>query len=237
MPQNQTLIQFLSVLTTLPFQISHSTLEWSNSSNSPPRPFVDRARPFPRFQTCNWSHFSSSPWKNTALQYDLWVHLTEACSENLQSFVHGTVDPRRNANSTVLAYFRRTVHKRLSRAIHHWSLITFKDSSFYCDKRTDYLLMSFHQKTEKDRVIVRICDRARSQIYTFCLIRTFRPAVTSHRSAVYVLSETVTLPCANPHIWGTRHWDHLCVSTSQEHDHSKGSNHLHATKQRFKTRV
>ena len=84
MPRNQTLIQFLSVSTTLPFQISHLTLEWSNSSNSPPRPFVDRARPFPRFQTCNWSHFSSSPWKNTALQYDLWVHLTAACSEKFK---------------------------------------------------------------------------------------------------------------------------------------------------------
>ena len=155
MPRNQTLIQFLSVSTKLPFQISHLTLEWSNSSNSPPRPFVDRARPFPRFQTCNWSHFSSSPWKNTALQYDLWVHLTEACSENLQSFVHGTVDPRRNANCTVLEWIRR---QSINDSLHHWSLITFKNSNFYCDKRTDYLLMSFHQKTEKGRVKVRICD-------------------------------------------------------------------------------
>ena len=28
-----------------------------------------------------------------ALQYEWWVHLTAACSGNLQSFVHGTINP------------------------------------------------------------------------------------------------------------------------------------------------
>ena len=42
-----------------------------------------------------------------------------------------------------------------------------------------------------------------------------------------MLFTPAALPCVNPHIWETRHWNHLCVSTSQEHGHSKSSNTLH----------
>ena len=122
MPQNQTLIQFLLSFPTLPFQISHLTLEWSISSNLRPRPSVDRAKCFLRFQICNWFHSSSFPWMNTALQYDLWVHLTAACSEKLQSFVHWMVDPRTSVNCTVLD----------KSSIHNWPCLPADLSYFLC---------------------------------------------------------------------------------------------------------
>ena len=65
--------------------------------------------------------------------------------------------------------------------------------------------MSFHQRTEKDRVKVRICHGYETKNIYLTSGRTFRPAVTSHRSAVYALRKTATLPCANLHISQTKH--------------------------------
>ena len=79
--QNQTLIQFLSVFPTLPFQISHSVLEWSNSSIHRPLPSGE-ARNSLRFESYNWYHFSSCSWMYIALQYDWWVHRTVVYSKN-----------------------------------------------------------------------------------------------------------------------------------------------------------
>ena len=79
--QNQTLIQFLSVFPTLPFQISHSVLEWSNSSIHRPLPSGE-ARNSLRSESYNWYHISSCSWMYIALQYDWWVHRIVAYSKN-----------------------------------------------------------------------------------------------------------------------------------------------------------
>ena len=91
--QSQALIHFLLILPTLHSQISHSVLEWSNSSNL--RPSLSEAR-----NTChlckklrNLLRFSSFHWKCTVQQCDWSDHLTAACRGSSRSFGHGKVDP------------------------------------------------------------------------------------------------------------------------------------------------
>ena len=93
--QNQTLIHFLSILPTLHFQISHSVLEWSNSSSLRPRPSEASKTRHLWSVLSNLQHFSSFHWKCTVQQCDWWDHLTAACWGSWRSFGRGKANPRR----------------------------------------------------------------------------------------------------------------------------------------------
>ena len=99
---------------TLPFQISHSALEWSSFSNLRPLPSVKTENSLVRPFSSSWFHFTSFPWKCTALQYDWYFHPTVACvrSHDQLSLEHGTGDPRINELMYCLRYtidFRLTL--------------------------------------------------------------------------------------------------------------------------------
>ena len=90
----QTLTQFLSVSPTLPSQISHSALEWSNSSIHRPRLYATMTNSALRPLSCNWSRFSSFLGKYIAPQYGWWFHQRVGCSRTPLSFEHRRANPK-----------------------------------------------------------------------------------------------------------------------------------------------